>query len=175
MVEQPRYVLGAYAEQLVLPKQMDGFDEPGVNNPYVLQLRGYGRQGFALQRRFGEQTVERFPPGGVARQTDEQLLPVCVPEVNTQYRVDAGAPAGADKLQSAGSIVDIGQGKGADVPLRRFFRQLPGGKRAVAQAEIGMAVEEHGGNGLFLALDSLCGPMLEGKAMFFIKSKQIVI
>jgi hypothetical protein len=38
-----------------------------------------------------------------------------------------------------------------------------------------MAVEEHGGNGLFLALDIVYKLALEDKAIFFIKSKQIVI
>lgn len=88
----------------------------------------------------GEVLIELAEALAVAGDTDIELFPFTVAEVNTCDWLDACLLAAFDEFTHAGGIVDVRQRQGRDAPplgrLHQFFRR----QRAVTHAEISMTV-----------------------------------
>ncbi|HZV67992.1 MAG TPA: hypothetical protein VFG10_00520 [Saprospiraceae bacterium] len=109
----------------------------------MFHLRWPRGKGDAIERTCGEKFAEFAPSFCVAGDAGVEIASI-EPVFDAEDGLDVAFFAFFDPLDSAGGVVNIGEGEGGDATTGGSFGQVLGGERAVFEGVVGVAVEIHG-------------------------------
>lgn len=131
-----------YTDEFIFP-QGKVFLRERINNEAVGESwRTFFKRLFVYQM-IGEVAIEFVEAFLILCQADVGLI-AAIAEINTNYRMNTCLLRSADKRKNSRRTVDVGECKGIDPLGFRIRYQGLDRHRAVFEAEVGMAVGEHG-------------------------------